>query len=100
MNDDEWKTWAVKLDRLLDRISLVDDVDELRGLADGIQQWDNEGLEACERNTGMGWTWHMGGDWNEAVGQLQDHLEKFDPKEFDAMVKRRGAATAPEGGSS
>lgn len=99
MNEQEWKNWALKLDGLLDRIGLVNDVEELRGLAEGLQQWDSEGLEACGRNNGMDWTWHMGGDWMEDVQKLQTHLEGLDPKEFDAMVASRNLGRLkPRGG--
>ncbi len=92
MTDEEWTKWGRTLSLLIDRVNLKDDLEELEYFADGIQQNDSEGDEALSRNDGTGWTWHMGGDWMEPIQALQDHLEKFEPKEFDAYAKRRASA--------
>lgn len=98
MNDAEWDAWGRKLDRLLSLVDHIkDDCDELRGLADGIEQKDSEGIEALERFSPSGWTFHMGGDWMEPLGQLEDHLKDFEPRDFDAYLKRRRGQNDREG---
>lgn len=99
MNDQEWMKWGHRLDCLISNLShLTDDLEELRGLADGLQQVDSEGDEALGRFSPTDWTWHMGGDWNEPLSALETHLEGFDPKDFKDYLARRASANGAERG--
>lgn len=84
MNDQEWKAWGEKLQWLIDRTEVRDHLEELAGLAQGCIESNTDELE---RNTGSGWTWNMG-PWGEELQAIETHLEAFDPRDFDAYLKR------------
>lgn len=75
---DEWRRWAGDLRRIL--AEMQDDLEELDTLAQGLEDKD---LAALERNSGFGWTCHMG-PWDQH--RLTELLERFDPKVYDGFV--------------